>query len=387
MLYNQKETLSFAIKEANIMKKTISVILAAVMIFMFVPYFAFAADDAQPLTQQEFEKMNYTLPTGSEYEAAENLAVPAGTTSYISSNATLVIPEGKTLSIYGNIVVFTQGELRIDGSVTNSDKITGDGTYIAKINFPALKEYGLEGKIEVSYAYSYSGSAYDNIDKNTLTYYPISADGESVYAPLNQYIFIVAHIIEPVANLDKYDDALMTVRLNGVEIPYTQGDHHTLLSTGGDITYTTWSNDDAYLNTFKIDLPVKEGATVIGREGEKTADGQIVYVKYGKPFSFRVEIEPEYSKSPYEVYIVSGYGWSGLDLDVVLAELTPAKPDADGYYTIPEVKSDYTVFVIGLLPNETIDTVSSIFDQVRSIIELIRKFFASFLALLGINIG
>ncbi|MCH5197386.1 MAG: hypothetical protein J1E34_00640 [Oscillospiraceae bacterium] len=369
------------------MKKTLSVILAAVMIFMFVPYFAFAAVGTQEVTQAYLEENSYVLPSGSEYVAAEDISVPAGTTFYVSSNAKLFIPEEYSLSIYGNVVVLPQGELKIDGSVRNADKITGDGTYVARVVFPSLEKYGLNGKIEVSYAYSHTGSAYDNIIPGALTYYPIKAEGEAVYAPLNEYIFIIAHIIEPVVGIDKFDDALMTVRLNGVEIPYSQGDHHTLLTTSGDISYATWLNDDAFLSTFKIDLPVKEGATVIGREGEKSADGEIVYIKYGQPFSFRVEIEEEYSKAPVEVYIVRGYGWTNMDLDTILADLTPAKPDADGYYTIPEVMSDYTVFVLGLVSNETIDKVSGIFEQIRSIIEIIKKFTEKFLALFGVTLG
>jgi len=369
------------------MKKTLSVILAVIMVFMYVPFFAFA-DAATPITQSEIAELSYLIPSYNNYEASEDLTVPNNTTLFIGSDSTLTIPEGITLNIYGNVVVQSHGHLIISGNVTNADKITGDGEYIARVSFPPLANYGLEGKIEVSYAVSYSGSAYDDVDtSSTLTYTAVSADGEDVYVPLNQYFYVIAHIIKPVSGLDKFDDSLMVVRLGGVEIPYTQGNHHTYLTTGGKISYSTWSNDDAFLNTYKIDLPVKDGVTVTGREGETSADGEIVYIKYGKPFSFRVELEEEYSKSPIEVYIVSGYGWTNMDVDTILADLSPATPDADGYYTIPEVKSDYTVFVMGVVANQTVDKISGIFEQVRSIFEMIKKFFEQFLALFGITLG
>ena len=141
-----------------------------------------------------------------------------------------------------------------------------------------------------------------------------------------------------------------------------------------------------FLNTYRIDLPNKEGYTVYGREGEVGATDQTVYLKYGKPFSFRVEIDPAYDKSPYKVYIVSGYGWTNMDTDTILKDLQPAQPDSDGYYTIPSVESDYTVFVIGVIENATVEKVGGIFEQVKSIFEMIRKFFAQFLAMFGINL-
>ena len=368
------------------MKKTLSVILAAVMMFTVVPFFAFAVG-VTPLTQAGLEALEYSIPSYSEYIASEDLTIPAGTTLIIGSNANLIIPDGKTLDIFGNVSVKDEALLQIDGNISNADKISGEGSVVTKLSFPALDLYDLEGKIEVSFASSYSGSPYDDLVPQSLTYVPVDPDGEDVYVPINQYIYIIAHIIEPVEGLDKFDDSLLVVRLNGVAIPYKQGNHCTLLSTGGKISYSTWTNDDAYLSTYKIDLPVKDGCDVVGREGEMSADGEIVYIKYGKPFSFRVDVWEEYSKSPIEVYIVSGYGWTNMDTSTILADLSPAQPDENGYYTIPEVKSDYMVFVLGLVANEKIDKISSIFEQVKNIFEMIKKFFVQILEVFGISLG
>ena len=357
------------------------------MMFAFVPFFAFA-EDTVVLTQDNLPA-NGALLSNTVYtiENGTTVTVPADLTLQIVNSCTLTVAEGATLKLQGTCIVHEGGKLIVDGSIENADKITNHGEATAKVTFPNLQSVGLKDIIEVSYAVSYSGSAYDDIDATSLQYTPVAAEGEAVYLPLNQYVYIIAHIIEPVANRDKFDDALMKVRLNGVEIPYTQGNHHTLLTTGGTISYSQWTNDDAFLNTYKIDLPsTREGYAVYGREGEIGATDKTVYLKYGKPFAFRVDIDEAYDKSPYKVYIVPGYGWTNMDTSTILDGIDPAQPDANGYYNIPSVEGDYTVFVLGVIANEKVEKIGGIFEQVKSIFEMIRKFFAQFLALFGINV-
>ena len=366
------------------MKKTLAVLLTVCMMFAFVPFIAFAEggptvlDPATPIYLLEAHT-EYVIPNDTTY------VVPAGEHLFIKGK--LTVEEGGSLIIdkESGITIYNGGELYVDGILSNAGRIDNLGVAAAKITFPSLYECNLQGYLQVSYASSYSGSAYDDITGGTISYIPVSDDGESIYAPINQYLYIVAHIIEPVADRDKFDDATMKVFLNGVEVPYKQDNHSTFLGTAGKISYSSWINDDDFLNTYKIDLPNKEGYQVVGREGEMGATDQTVYLKYGKPFSFRVDIDPAYDKSPYQVYIVSGYGWTNMDTSTILKDLEPAKPDANGYYTIPSVESDYTIFVMGVIENATVEKVGGIFEQVKSIFEMIRKFFAQFLALFGIN--
>ena len=372
------------------MKKTLSVFLAVCMIFAFVPFFALADNTVVHLTQDNMPD-NYALLSYTDYviDSGVTVTIPATATLNIGNSSTLTVAEGGKLVLLGTCNVAQLGKLIVDGDISNADRI-GNGGYpdvaVAKVTFPSLESAGLNGIIEVSYGVSYSGSAYDDLQGSSVQYEPVSPDGESVYLPLNQYVYIIAHIIEPTAGRDKFDDALMKVRLKDVEIPYSQNNHHTLLTTGGNISYSTWTNDNDFLNTYKIDLPNKEGVTVYGREGEMSTTDSTVYIKYGKPFSFRVDLDEAYDKSPIEVYIVSGYGWTNMDTSTILADLEPAKPDSDGYYTIPSVESDYTVFVMGVVANETIEKVGGIFEQVKSIFEMIKKFFNQFLALFGMSL-
>jgi hypothetical protein len=98
----------------------------------------------------------------------------------------------------------------------------------------------------------------------------------------------------------------------------------------------------------------------------------------------KVEIDPEYDMSAYEVYIYNGYGWTNLDPSQDLADIEPAKPDEYGYYTIGEVKGEHTVYVVGVVANETLLMVGNILDMVKNIFEMIGAFFAEILAFFGL---
>ena len=365
------------------MKKVLSVILAVCMVFTFVPFLALAAGETE-LTNDNLPA-NYLLVSGIDYvvSSGNTLTIPAGATLQVVEGSTLTVKEGGKLILNGSMVVPEGGKFVLEGQLENPGKLSGEGEKLAKITFPALSEFNMAGKLQVSYATSYSGSAYDDNEGGSLEWTPVADAGEAKYIPLNQYVYIIAHIIEPNANRDKFEDALVKVFLNNVEIPYTQGNHHTLLSVAGKISYNVWTNDNDFLKTYRIDLPAeREGYTVIGREGEVGATDKTVYIKYGKPFAFRVELDEAYDKSPVKVYIVSGYGLSELD---TLTLPQPAEPDQYGYYNIPSVEGDYTVFVMGVIANQTVQKVGGIFEQVKSIFEMIRKFFAQFLALFGID--
>ena len=98
-----------------------------------------------------------------------------------------------------------------------------------------------------------------------------------------------------------------------------------------------------------------------------------------------VEKHPEYDMSAYEVYIYNGYGWTNLDPSQDLADIEPAKPDEYGYYTISEVKGEHTVYVVGVVANETLLMVGNILDMVKNIFEMIAGFFAEILAFFGMG--
>lgn len=370
------------------MKKTLSVILAVIMAVCCLPFAAIAEEPPTEFTKSASFESSNQLESGKIYRIVSGveMTVPAGLTLYVPSNSKLFVEEGARLRVLGNIKTLDTSQLYIDGTLINAENVGGSGEILAQFRFPSLASQGLmkdDGtpRIKVSYAFSTSGNAYDD-QKNPLSFTSVPDGGMEAYVPLNQYIYIKAHIIEPDETNDvKFDDAKMSVSANGVGVPYTQGAHIMKVGTSIDVAYGTWTTDDDFLSTYKIHLPSGAGYTVYGRTGEHSEVGETVYLKYGQSFSFKVEVEPEYDMSKYEVYIYNGYGWTDLDTDTLLKDVPPAKPDEYGYYNIDCIKGDTTVYVIGMVKNSTITLVGDILSMIRSIFETIKALLDQFVGM------
>ena len=375
------------------MKKTLAVILSLVMLLCCIPFAANAADVPAAGTLVEWNT-NHTITSTGELQSNVNYTIKKGHTLTIASDITAIVPlsctliveEGASLRVYGKMVV--QGQLRVEGLIERggAEKITVDdsGSTFVAVRFPALADEGLSGRIEVAYGESTTGDPYADLQEG-FALKSVSAAGETIYVSLNEYVYVKASIIEPDPAYDKFDDSLMRVYINNAPQSYGQGVYSFKAVTSADVSYSPWTTDNDFLSTFNIYLPTGEGYTVYGREGEQSALGETVKLKYGQTFSFKVEIDPEYDMSAYEVYIYNGYGWTNLDPSQDLADIEPAKPDEYGYYTISEVKGEHTVYVVGVVANETLLMVGNILDMVKNIFEMITGFFAEILAFLGLG--
>ena len=378
-------------QEAKNMKKTLAVILSLVMLLCCVSFTASAAD-APSSSLVEWNE-NHTIKATNELQSNVNYTVKKGYTLTIASDVTVIVPlsctliieEGAVLRVYGKMVV--QGQLRVEGLIERggAEKISVDdtGSTMVAVRFPALADEGLSGKIEVSYGVSTTGDPYADLQEG-FALKSINDAGETIYVSLNEYVFVRAHIKEPDAAYDKFDDSLMKVYVNNMPQAYGQGVYSYKVVSAAEVSYSPWTSDNDFLSTFNIYLPTGEGYTVYGREGEQSALGETVKLKYGQTFSFKVEIDPEYDMSSYEVYIYNGYGWTNLDPSQDLADIEPAKPDEYGYYTIDAVKGEHTVYVVGVVANETLLMVGNILDMVKNIFEMIGAFFAEILAFFGL---
>lgn len=373
------------------MKKTLAVILSVVMLVCCIPFSVNAADSQSVVwNENKIISETYILESHHNYtlQSGYTLTVNSGTSLYIPKDCTVTIMDKATLFCNGSIYV--EGSLIIDGIINggNSSQIyvlTG-GSAKAAVRFPDLKSLGLEKRITVSYGVTESGNAYED-QQEDFEWNPLETIGGTVYCPINQTVHVKAEILEDEPPFDKYDDSKMTVFVNGIAAPYGQGSVNFAVTSSVNISYRAWDKDDNFLNTFKIHLPTGEGYAVYGREGEQSALGETVTLKYGQSFAFKVELEPEYDMSAYEVYIYDGYGWISLDPSQDLSGLEPAKPDDYGYYLIDSVKGDCQVYVTGVAKNETILMVGSILDMVKNIFDMISGFFQEILAFLGISFG
>ena len=398
------------------MKKVLSIILCAVMLFSCMSFAAIAADpytitsnfyESNQLESGTADAPNvYTIPSGAIVN------VPSDITLYIPANAELVVEEGATLRVFGTVSVLKKGELTVRGALENSSKVLCEGNMddalagkaTVRLNFANLKDFGLVGRetpVTVSYFTSTDDKAEAKVNDgslaaNVINISTIEEDNYNTFVNLNETLFIKVAIGEPEPPKDKYDDGAITVFANGIGIAYASGWHRVKATTSMDITYTTWRNghDSDFYTTKLISFPTGEGYEVIGRDGE-TADDGAVKVKYGDSFSFRVEIDEAYDMSDYKVYVYNGYGWlkinpnqSAAGEEVIegegsspLGDFLPidgvpaAVPDADGFYTIKNVNGDITIYVVGVVKNATINLIGNILETIRNIFNMIKEFF------------
>ena len=366
------------------MKKTFAVILSILMLLSCIPVMSNAATSTDYEGTRYFEDSNELVSGGTYTVRSGVLTVPSNMTVYVPINAILTVCEGAKLVVLGSLVV--QGTLDVEGELFGSERITvnAGGRATADVTFPALKNAGLEGRVNVYYATSTTGSIYEDQTEG-FEYKPVSAAGTVQQVPINEYLYVKTEIIEPDERFDMYDNSKILVKFNLLGVEYTQGSSHALVTTSIKVSYGEWTKDADFYNEFNLYLPTGEGYTVYGREGEQSALGETVKLKYGQPFAFKVEIDPEYDMSAYEVYVYNGYGWTNLDTSTLLAGIEPVQPDADGYYYIKEVKGEHTIFVVGVMKNETLLMVGNILDLVRNIFEMISEFFGELLAMLGLG--
>ena len=377
------------------MKKVISVILAAVMLACCLPFAVFAEDPDGSFTTSGTFASSHQLESGKTYRicSGATMTVPSTLSLYIPEGTRLEIEQGGTLDVLGSVYVAKSGSLYAYGTINHSSNISlntdplNEGEFPPNVQvqfrFPALNADGinLNEKIDVRFAY---GSG-DNV-----TVRDVPVEGGSYFVPLNSEVKIYAQIREPDANRDKFDDSLLKLKFNNVGLTYTTGPKagdgyfETTASTGGDVSYTKWTNDSDFLTVKKIVLPAGEGYECVPRDPDKvrrTEDGTII-VKYGEPFSFKVELDEGYDMSHYEVSIYNGYGWlnlvsTGEEIDTLSLENIAAQPDDYGYYNIPEVTGDITVSVTGVMKNSTINLIGNLLETFRNIFNMLKEFFES----------
>lgn len=368
------------------MKKVLSVFLAALLIACCMPFSVFAAATTETFNASANFTSSDQLHSDTEYIIPDGvtMTVPTNITLYIPAHARLTVNEGGRLNVLGSIVIMDFGELYASGVIDHGSNIevsknADNAAAMVQMRFPDLNGDAVKLADKITVAFSY-----DDVDQS------VPVGGGSYFVPLNKEIKIDAHIIEPRADRDKFDDSLLKVKFNNVGLSYVTGAtvgtgyFTTTATTGGDISFAKWTNDSDFLTTKRIVLPSGEGYEVLPRypdKIQKTADGTIV-VKYGDPFSFYVDLDEAYDMSRYEVYIYNGYGWLNLgevdeETGTFSLDKINAQPDAYGYYNVSSVTGDLTITVTGVMKNSTINLIGNLMDTFRNIFNMLKEFIES----------
>ncbi len=272
------------------MKKTLSLLLAAVMMFGLLPVAVLAADAAPVEINAETyaDSASVTLGGGKNYKllAGERAVIDAGQTWTVSAGSTLYVygylDVKGTLTVNGYVTAIDSGEVTAKcwsddngvtyqyGKIVNSANVCGNETetakrYFAEVYIPAVTKYAgfsdASHKLRVRYLTSRTGSEFDYLLSDLYYERLQSMPGDNdprepkwyfadVYSsedynsstgmlrvPLNQYLYLTFDFLAGGAPTKKYDGDRMAILFNRAAITSEQGVCTRLIDSAGAVDF------------------------------------------------------------------------------------------------------------------------------------------------------
>lgn len=409
------------------MKKILAVLLTCIMLLTCVPFTASAAD----WTATETISASFSINTGETitikgtYTVATTITVMDGGKLIIADGGSLIITgeNGKIVNS-GTITVQRGGTLQLNGIGQGSAYATlinrENGTF--EINNGGLCTLGkssqafnygnmknldrmdikgilthqvtIPGSFTVDYSYIETWNRKSFTTSYAVSYYiPKEGDADLDYTEKSSYTNVeesgltvpVIHgqklyiMITPEegAEGDWCDVGRMQLTVGGQNISTSKNenianDRGVFCITPANAleigVYSTSYKD--LVKLFDITLPRTEAYYVISKDG----DVDNITVEYGKTFSFRVVLSPDYDKSDCYCYINTLY----------------VEPDEFGYYdvtgpivsegmaTAGGVQEDISIAVMGVSANERKEMVNSLVGFIQEIFSVFKEIFSYF---------
>lgn len=410
------------------MKKTLSVILAALLLVCCLP-FSVSAEETGVSAAEYAEANGYVLDSAHPVytvAADETFTIDKGDTLYIDSDATLEVygtleVNGSVISRGGDLVLKLDTENGTYGKLAQPDDGVGHvggnypSNYRAEVMFSGknLEEYTVsEHHIgNAKYYSTENGSSYADIEHEN-DFQPFSFNS-IVQVNLCQYLFFKMDLQDETGSNKKYDADKLAFNFNDVTVKNAQSINQIYVTTAGVISFAgskSW-NEDTFLRTFRIYIPSGTGYSAYGINGEVSAETETVRLKYGTDFTFRVDIDSDYSRSETEreIYLINTYQFVPSRYSATLAEMAGANDnwkddtfyetegkypcvlkfkdsdgsdgklyiDENGFCHIPGsyIDRDCSIAVTGVVKNETITFAAKIVGMLRNIVDQIRDFF------------
>lgn len=410
------------------MKKVFTILLTCIMLLTCVPFSASAADI--PWTGVETVSVPVTVNAGETYVIKGTYTIT--TTMTIVEGAALVIEDGGTLLFTGDngklinsgtVTVKRNGTLSLNGigsgaqgatlinnekgtlvlensslcslsknsqafnygNIKNIDRMDIKGTLTHQVTIP--------GSFTVDYSYIETWNRQSFNTSYFVSYYiPKEGDADLDYTEDSSYTLISDKTTVPVIHGQKLyvmitpeegdegdwaDIGRMQLIAGGQNVSATE--HEKIANDRGVFciapanalelgVYKTGYKD--LVKLFDITLPRTEAYYVISKDG----DVDKITVEYGKTFSFRVVLSPEYDKSEPYCYVNTLY----------------MEPDEFGYYdvtgpvldegmaTAGGVQEDISIQVMGVSANERQEMVGSLVGFIQEIFSVIKEIFSYF---------
>ncbi len=412
------------------MKKTIAVLLSCIMLLACVPFTASAAE--QTFNGTGMIQTPETINAGTTYIISGTYTV--NTTITVMQGAEIIIQDGGSLVFVGEtgrlvnsgtVTVKRNGTLALNGigsgaQATLVNNATGviilDNSSLASLgknsqafNYGNMKnldrmdikgtlthQVTIPGSFHADYSYvetfnnknfttDFAVSYYipqegdEALDYTNESKYELNPTEKTVSVIHGQKLYIM---ITPEEGLegDWCDVGRMQLTAGGQNVPVTEheeipNDRGVFCVTPANALelgiYSTSYKD--LVKIFEIILPNTEGYYVISKDG----DVDEATVEYGKVFSFRVVLSPEYDKSDSYVYVNAFY----------------MEPDEYGYYDVTGpivdegmatnggVQEDIEIQVMGVSSNESQAMMGSLVGFIQQIFSVIEEIFSYFLGI------
>lgn len=414
------------------MKKTIAILLSCIMLLACVPFTASAADvtwnAVETKTIPETINAGTTVMVTGTYTVATTLTVMegaqlviqdggslifAGDTGRIINSGTITVKRNGTFALNGigsgaqgaTLVNNEKGVIALEngslaslsknsqgfnyGNMKNLDRMDIKGTLTHQVVIPA--------SFSVDYSYIETFNNKNFTTDFTVSYYiPKEGDAALDYTETSSYTPVLASditvpvihgqklyvMITPEEGLegDWCDVGRMQLTAGGQNLAITEheqipNDRGVFCITPANAlelgVYSTSYKD--IVKIFTIMLPNTDGYYVISKDG----DVDEATVEYGKIFSFRVVLAPEYDKSDSYVYVNALY----------------MEPDEYGYYDITGpivsegmateggVQDDIEIQVMGVSSNASQAQMSGIVGFIQQIFSVIQEIFSYFMGM------
>lgn len=410
------------------MKKVFAILLTCVMLLTCVPFSASAAEVVA--NGAETVSVPFSVNAGDTYIVTGTYTI--ATTMTIMEGASLVVEEGGSIIFTGesgrlinsgSVTVKRNGTLALNGigtgaqgatfinnekgvftldngsmctlsknsqgfnygNIKNIDRMDVKGTLTHQVTIP--------GSFNVDYSYV---ETWNRLSFNTsyyVSYYiPKEGDADLDYTEDSSYTLINADTTVPVIHGQKL--YVMITPEEGSEGDWADVGRMQLIAGGQNVAATEHEKIDndrgvfcispanalelgvystSYkdlVKLFEINLPRTEAYYVISKDG----DVDEITVEYGKTFSFRVVLSPDYDKSDYYCYVNTLY----------------MEPDEFGYYDVTGpivdegmatdggVQEDITIQVMGVAANARQEMVGSLVGFIQEIFSVFKEIFSYF---------
>lgn len=409
------------------MKKILAIMLACVMLAVCVPFSASAADvtgvetvnQAWTITSNETVVIKgtrtvtttMTVYQGATVEIADGGSlIFTGESARLINSGTIRVKGGGTLTLSGDGVGTTETFVNNESGVLVLDN--GSECTLAKrssaSNYGNIKNIGrmdvkgtLKHQVKIPGTFSESYSYIETWNRQNLSvdffvsyYIPEAGDGDLDYTNTDSEKYVAVGtdgITIPVVHGQKLYICIEPDEESGswVDVGRMQ-----LVAGGQSVSSSTTelvNNDrgvfcvspinamdlEVYSTSYKdivkifeITLPRTDAYYVISKDG----DVDEITVEYGKTFSFRVVLSPDYDKSDYYCYVNTLY----------------MEPDEFGYYdvtgpvlaegmaTAGGVQEDISIQVMGVAANERQEMIGSLVGFIQEIFSVFKEIFSYF---------